>query len=407
MVQKKQVRGKKLFKFTYYPGQSSKIIPNKEKYRAVNNALQFTTNVDEQYFLLKIRERFKSSFLTLSKFNNLDLLISLQKNLIIEIKNIFDFLLKNFSKEYLKKNNILINDNEYIYLNIKQLKKEKKKLLNFLEGIKILFENQQEKFLQKYYKNLNNKILINFYKGLIKIYNIILREIRITSEIRFKNIKKLLKKKKKKLNLKKYKIKLKLKKYGFGFIFSIFFKKNNISNIYLYSYLKNISNFLLYNKLINLIMYKGEKYKAEKIVLKSLEILKTDYKILNSLDLFKFLLYKNIISFLRPKVVGFKILKTIGVKLTMYYRLNYSLKLFVKGAKLMNLNMSYSLVCEFLNLMKNCSYLNEYNIQVLANLKMHHLSNVILPKQNLMTTKERKNYFYKYFLNKSNANSSK
>jgi hypothetical protein len=154
-------------------------------------------------------------------------------------------------------------------------------------------------------------------------------------------------------------------------------------------------------------MYKGEKYKAEKIVLKSLEILKTDYKILNSLDLFKFLLYKNIISFLRPKVVGFKILKTIGVKLTMYYRLNYSLKLFVKGAKLMNLNMSYSLVCEFLNLMKNCSYLNEYNIQVLANLKMHHLSNVILPKQNLMTTKERKNYFYKYFLNKSNANSSK
>jgi ribosomal protein S7 len=137
----------------------------------------------------------------------------------------------------------------------------------------------------------------------------------------------------------------------------------NVLNFLTYIYLFTYSNILFFNKLTNLVMKCGMKYKAENLILKFLEILKSKYQIINPFERFKKLIYLNLVPPIMTKLVGFKIKKTIGVKVNVAFRFNKSLRLFIKGAQNLNISMYTGLVVEFINLLTGFSYLQEYNKQ--------------------------------------------
>jgi ribosomal protein S7 len=134
-------------------------------------------------------------------------------------------------------------------------------------------------------------------------------------------------------------------------------------NYLTYIYLKTYSNFLFFNKLTNLVMKCGMKNKAENLILKFLETLKTKYQIINPFERFKKVLYLNLIPPVMPKLVGYKNKKTIGIKVNVAFRFNKALRLFIKGAQNLNVSMYTGLVVEFMKLLRGSSYLQEYNQQ--------------------------------------------
>lgn len=157
--------------------------------------------------------------------------------------------------------------------------------------------------------------------------------------------------------------------------------KYNYTFVSFFDILQNLSNFLLFNKLSNLLMSKGKKYKAELYLLKMFEILKTEYHIPNPFDIFKYYIYINLVPHIEPKTIKLQIKgkikknmeKVIGIYLEPHYRLNYSLKMFIKGAREIRSSIAYSLVAEFFSLISGDSYLHKYNIDTFSSIQKNKL----------------------------------
>jgi ribosomal protein S7 len=169
------------------------------------------------------------------------------------------------------------------------------------------------------------------------------------------------------------------------------FNKETVKDFQVYTIfdlLRNYSNYLFFQKLVNLVMYKGKKGLAESLVLKTLEILKNEFKILNPFYKLKFIIYKNLVPFIQPKKLITKIkvknkkkkgfetidkIKYLGKHLRLHFRLNYTIKLIIKGARNMTSSFAYSLVAEILNCFKSQGLLFTYNLDTIRLIKEHRL----------------------------------
>jgi ribosomal protein S7 len=160
----------------------------------------------------------------------------------------------------------------------------------------------------------------------------------------------------------------------------------NLSNLYLFRYLPNR---LFIQKFSNFLMKHGLKGIAMQIILKFFEILKQAFHILNPIEMLRKFLFVNLVPVIKPKTVGFKVKKVIGITLSIYKRISTSFKLFIKGARSHNVPMAEGFVIEFFNFYKQKTLLQQTNIQILAIISENNLYKAIQVGNNSYLTPEK------------------
>lgn len=164
-----------------------------------------------------------------------------------------------------------------------------------------------------------------------------------------------------------------LKKVYATILFNLRTKKISNQSMGLIFFFSKLFNFYFFNKLSNFLMKAGRKTKSDNILVEFLKRLQTKYNIKNPFDNLKLLLYKNLIPAIRTRQVGRKTIKILGSKASFYYRVNMSLKLFIKGAYTHKTSIVQALILEYFKLCKGVSKLHTYNKDKLEEIQKHRL----------------------------------
>jgi hypothetical protein len=165
-------------------------------------------------------------------------------------------------------------------------------------------------------------------------------------------------------------------------LYKFFVDNYQLSNLH---YFKNRSIKLFIVKFANLLMRNGEKRTVMKIILKFFEILQRDFSILDSISILQEYLYFNLIPAIKPKTVGFRNKKIIGISLPIYKRISTSFKLFVEGARMHRLPIVYGLIKEFFNFFTGKTLLQQTNKKILGEISEHSLYKYVQIDSDMIT----------------------
>ena len=168
-----------------------------------------------------------------------------------------------------------------------------------------------------------------------------------------------------------------------------------LSNIH---YFQNRSNNLFLDKFSNLLMKNGEKRSSHKIVLKFLEILHSEFQIMDTVKILRKFIFVNLVPAIRPKTIGFNNKKVVGIPISIYKRIGMSFKLFIKGARSHKVPIVYGLLLEFFKFYSKDTLLQQTNIKTLNDIKVHSLFKYVQIDKNFITPEK---YYMETFQNKS------